>query len=57
MTPLPILLAVAFLGTGTGSSSKIVHWSFFLKYAPLDVREVKAKSIGKLTMHLKYSEM
>ena len=31
MTPLPILLAAVFLGTGN-CSSKIVYWSFFLQY-------------------------
>ena len=30
MTPLPILLAAVFLGTGN-CSSKIVYWSFFLQ--------------------------
>ena len=30
MTPLPILLAAVFLGTGN-CSSKIVYWSFYLR--------------------------
>ena len=33
MTPLPILLAAVFLGTGN-CSSKIVYWSFFLQKPP-----------------------
>ena len=33
MTPLPILLAAVFLGTGN-CSSKIVYWSFFLQQPP-----------------------
>ena len=33
MTPLPILLAALFLGTGN-CSSKIVYWNFFLQQPP-----------------------
>ena len=33
MTPLPILLAAWFLGTGN-CSSKIVYWNFFLQQPP-----------------------
>ena len=33
MTPLPILLAAVFLGTGN-CSFKIVYWSFFLQQPP-----------------------
>ena len=33
MTPLPILLAAVFLGTGN-CSSKIVYWSFFPQQPP-----------------------
>ena len=45
MTPLPILLAAIFLGTGN-CSYKIVH--FFLQYGRLDVLEVKAESVRAL---------
>ena len=48
MTPLPILLAAIFLGTGN-CSYKIVH--FFLQYGRLDVLEVKAESVRALSGH------
>ena len=48
MTPLPILLAAIFLGTGN-CSYKIVH--FFLQYGRLDVLEVKAESVRALSRY------
>ena len=52
MTPLPILLAAIFLGTGN-CSYKIVHvfHMFFLKYGRLDVLEVKAESVRALSRY------
>ena len=49
MTPLPILLAAIFFGTGNYCSYKILH--FFLQYGRLDVLEVKAESVRALSRY------